>query len=196
METIIILALSLLATSITSYVFFELWRLSSRQNKALQKNVDEQYEKLQNAEREATKERLKNVALNSKHESLTKKYDFMRTNTRKFNVGDEINGQKIAEVDVRIPSLFSEIIQAGHFLLNSILRVKFKYNPEVTVFIYRFCKKNKWIDESEIIQMLQDDKSSFSRQALPLIPTISPYNSHKHKPAKKRTTKKQVKSKK
>lgn len=119
-------------------------------NKELQKRLDEVYEDLRNSDKEATKERLRNVELKAKHEALTKKYDFMRTNARKFNVGDIVKGLEIVKIDVKVPSIIDHVITGGIMLFNSLFDKKSVVEFKKIEFIYKVKQSEPWFTESEL----------------------------------------------
>ena len=147
----ILLVFLLLITILASLLFHDQWQSIKRKNEALQKKVNEQYEKVQNAEKEATKERLKNIEIKAKLKSISEKYDFMRTNDRKFNVGDIVGKFEVIEVDVKTTSLVDTIVFHAKTFFNTLFkRQSHVEKPKVGGFIYKVKQSESWLTEAEL----------------------------------------------
>lgn len=80
---------------------------------------------------------------------LEKKYDFMRKNTRKYNVGDFVKSIEIVEVDVKMPTIIDHIKDGAINIFGLFFNKKpvpFK-KPE---FIYKVKQSESWFTETEL----------------------------------------------
>jgi hypothetical protein len=128
-------------------------------NKELKNKVESLQKK---AEAEAATQRLKNALLITKHENITKKYNFMRWNTRKFNLRDKVGVYTIVDVDVKIPGIVDHLIGAGKIFINWLTRTKMK--PETDPHFVYECSDGNPINtrftENQLVTIAKESKKA------------------------------------
>lgn len=93
---------------------------------------------------------------------IEEKYNFMRKNTRKFNVGDKVGVYTIENIDVKIPGIVDHLIGAGKIFINWLTGTTMK--PETDPHFVYECSDGNPINtrftENQLVTIAKEFKKA------------------------------------
>jgi hypothetical protein len=93
---------------------------------------------------------------------IEQKYNFIRSNTRKFNIGDKVGVYTIENVDVKIPGIVDHLIGVGQIFINWLTGTKMK--PETDPHFVYECSDGNPINtrftENYLVKMAKESKKA------------------------------------